>query len=523
MNIKTKKILSLIGIFSSGILLANDTTSHTFFSVRPQFQGAMPEKISLTYDRLHARECGIAGALEIVPFGGASVNGKALAKFFLPFDKRCIIAGEWGSEAVLDDTVDILANYFGVLTRPVSEVFGTGTLVDTNLTFQSLITLNPTQSVAGVGLAYRQKVNKCPERDIWLQVSFPIMNVKNHLGYKEKVINSGGGEVQTGFVGTVGDALRGQAVFGDHHFIYGKIYDCPKSKFGVADIEIILGFEKVRCEIFDRMWYGGIVIPTGNTPNGEYIWEPIVGNNHHWGLECGGEYRYQVWAHCEHDTSLWWHSLGHSQYLFTNTQRRSLDLKDKSWSRYIWLYTQQLPTFDILSITPGINVLTQKVRVSPRSNFNANTSVILKHCAFTAEAGYNTYYRQEEEVKLLHCFDEQAMIVGINEGNTTQFVTESNATMPHFLLSGPQDIHFDTEAATGAPRIVRITQADLNLSSAAHPCIVSHILYFTAAYQWDEEHVRYPTLLAAGGSYEFGSDNVVLDRWLIWGKLEFSF
>ena len=92
--------------------------------------------------------------------------------------------------------------------------------------------------------------------------------------------------------------------------------------------------------------------------------------------------------------------------------------------------------------------------------------------------------------------------------------------MRHFLAS--QSILFDVDPANPpAIRLVPIRQFDLDLSSAAHPCVVSHIIYVSGAYQWDD--IDWPTLLGAGASYEFGSDNLALHRWNIWGKLAISF
>jgi hypothetical protein len=522
---KKIKILALGSLISCSAL-ANDTTSHTFFSVRPQYIGSTPEKISLVYDRMLTRDCGIGGFLQLVPFGGSSINGHEVARFFLPFHKRSITAGEFNSEAAQNNTVDIIANYFGVFTRPISEVFAGDTLNITNLTFQSVISFDPKQSIGALGITYRQKIANWHDRDVWLQVSSPLERVKNDLGFKENIINPGGGslgpDVSEGFVGSVGDALHGCPVFGQKPFIFGKVPNGPRSKFGLADIEFLIGVDNKHCDIFHRSWYFGLYIPTGNTPNGEYIFEPIVGNNHHWGAILGGEYRYEIWTNENEDKTIWWHNCGHSYYLFSNTQRRSLDLKDKQWSRYIWLYENVMPTGNIMEVTPGINLLTRNLTVWPRTSFNANAGLIFEATCFIAEAGYNTYYRQEEEVKLNCHFgcDGGPMIVGIEEGpgEATVFATKSNATMPHYLHQ--QGIDNDRDYS-GDLRIVRITDQDLNLASAAHRALVSHIIYATLGYRWD--NTEFPTILAGGGSYEFAADNVGLDRWLIWAKLGVSF
>lgn len=526
------KRLPLLLLFSCAAVKANNYVSQTFFSIRPAFVDGTPERISLNYDRMWARDDGILSNLEIVPFGSQSTNGHELAQYFFPFNKCVLTAGEFGSEAVLDGTVDVMANYFGVLTRPVNEVYtGDGGLVTPNLTFQSNITINPKQTTYGVGLCYRQHVYQHqdhPNRDIWVQIAFPIMGVKNAINFCEQIVNPGGGDagvdVPNGFVGSIGDALRGFPVFGDKQFAFGKISDCPRTKAGVADIQLIAGFEDTSCHNFHRTWYGGVIIPTGNKPNGEYIFEPIVGNNGHWGLAIGGEFSYEWWESCDGDMCLWVYAYGYSYYLFENCQRRSIDLVDKQWSRYIWMYPTQLPNGSldnqlIFDIVPGINILTQNVKVSPRSTAIANTSLLFNTPCWSLEAGYNSYYMQEEQVCLANPWQVGPAIAGIDQDDTNMFVTKSNATMRHFL--NEQGINNDINITTREFQYTPIQQTDLDLKSAAHPATIAHIAYGAVGYRWD--CAKYPTLLGLGASYEWGSENTSLERWTIWGKWSISF
>lgn len=508
-------------------LNANDTTGHTFFSVQPQFHAVLPTKTSLIYDTVEAKQDGICAALQMVPFGSISQKPEELTTFFFPFGLKALIAGEFNSSAVKNNTVAIMANYFGVLTRPISEVYGTGTLEIDDLTFQSLVRFNPKQSTMGIGLTYKQKITDFhdPDKGWWIQISSPLMEVTNDLGFTETVINPGGGEVPEGFVGTIGDALRGDTVFGSKHFEYGKISDCPLKRWGLADIELFIGRDNNVCKDFLRMWYFGAVIPSGNKPKGEYIFEPIVGNNKHWGLVLGGEYSYPLWTNCNGDKSIIFHTIAHSQILFSNIQRRSFDLIDKQWSRYIWMYENQQAVADILNITPGINLLTLPCKVWPRTSSNTNVSFeFLVDCGFIAEAGYSTYYRQAEEVELCCPFGPGPIIAGINPENTKKFVSESQASMRAFLPF--QGVVYDQEpyafpAPTDpTPNLVFIQDSDIDLRSAAMPCVVSHILWATIGYNCSA--FKHPLIAALGGAYEYSPDNNALHRLTIWAKFSVS-
>jgi hypothetical protein len=525
-NLMKKKLVLLCLLSTTSRIVANDAMSHTFFSIQPLFHAALSTKISLFYERNLMRENGIKTAIQVVPFYSQSLNEPGIAKFFLPFNKTSIVAGEFNSQAVLNNTVDVMANYFGVLTQPVDTVYaGDMGLQTTNLTFQSLIRFKPVQKVFGIGLSYKQKISNMEDdcKGWFVHLSSPIMKVTNDLGYSESVINEGGGEVPEGYVGTVGDALSGQTVFGNSKFEYGKISPCGGlTRWGLGDIECGVGFETIFCDHFHGMWAGGIVIPTGNKPKGEFIFEPIVGNNGHFGLIYYGEYSYQVWQNPAQSKSIWFHLNGFSQYLFGNLQHRSFDLLDKQWSRYMWVYRTDVspatvsPEYQM----PGINVFTQPVHVWPRSSFNANNSFVFKTNGFVAEAGYSTYYRQEEEVKLACPWPDNVYIVGIDQTNTTVFVTESNATMRRFLNT--QGINFDTDPNNPAePNIIAVSENDLDLRSAAHPCTISHALWGSLGYQWND--ICIPTLISGGGSYEFSSENLALHRWTVWAKAMLSF
>ena len=74
-NLSLLMLVSIVGIaYGSSTpqsLKGGDATGQTFFYARPQFQDAMPEKISLfRNDRALARECGWGGAFQAVVFGG---------------------------------------------------------------------------------------------------------------------------------------------------------------------------------------------------------------------------------------------------------------------------------------------------------------------------------------------------------------------------------------------------------------------------------------------------------------------
>lgn len=500
----------------SSIAHAQNLSGHTIFFPKMPFQSATPELISLFYDRMDARSpVGRTGALQIVPFVTRSRLGRdhdsnQIGTFLLPFNKDVLNTGELGSQVYENHAADLIANYFGVLTADPFIPITTPQIFNvTDLTFESRISLNPRQTIAAVGIHYVQKLTAGTKTPIWASLSFPIMQVRNEQHFCENVIDPGGGDVQPGFVGSIGAALHGQTVFHNKHFMYGKVADCALKKTGVGDIELKIGRESVHTDICVLEGYGGLVIPTGNKPQAEFIFEPVVGNNHHLGIIMGTNYSFEMWS--SEFSSIWLEGVIDSRFMFENTQKRTFDLIDKQWSRYIWLYPNA-DAIPIIDIEPGVNFLTQQVCVHPRFAFTINTAFVFTGMHYDVELGFNRYMRQAEKVKLCN-FQEGPGIAGIDFSNTDVLATANNSTMK-FLAP------FDTNQ-DGAPIFIPIQKEDINLASGAQPAMLTNIIYLALGYHND--FTEYPYFFGFGGSYEVSVDNTGLDRGMLWAKGGVSF
>lgn len=542
-----RKWLVLVLCCSGVAIRAHITTSRTFFSIYPPFQCGSPEHILLFFNPLYASfnnnkiqknvwswsNCW-GGTVQATVFGGRSTRPKELARYFLPFNKTEIIAGEFGSQAFINNTIDVIANYFGVLTAnplagntplPPPPAPANTSFITDDLTFQSTIKLKPQHSFAGLGLQYRQYVTRRDDGSgCWIQISAPIMWVKNVLNFVETIINKGAQgtpQVPTGFVGSIQDALLGKPVFGDKVFKFGKIAVCgERTKVGVADIQLTFGCMHVQHEQCFLQWYAGITIPTGNKPKARFIFEPIVGNNRHVGVHFGTVNGFAI---AQNNTSaIWLYTRLQGQYLFHNTQTRSFDLISKHWSRYIWVYANK-DAVPFADLCPGINFLTREVEVRP--GFTGMCSVRLAHFhgQSTVQLGYRLFGRANEKIEFCSSFCESFGIAGIDfddvsntgAGKNGKANTQSRANIRLF-----EDALNDEDAA-GLPAFVPIKAEDIDPESAAHPCILTHTIHGTAGYQWE---VRDCFVHAGiGMSYEFSGATAVLNRWMVWASCGVSF
>ncbi len=490
----------------------NFHTSKSFFTVQPIFRVTSPEVLSIKRDNIAIIENEKRFNFDITPYFGQSYDHKALAKYFLPFEKSTIIAGEFGSTAGQSGTLDVIANYFGVLTAayPVQG----DTIVPTlfNYTFQSELTFEPKQTFFGATLSYRQHLSRYMDRGFWFEIVVPIEHVKNDIGLKEKIIDAGGPNkndpaVPAGSVGNMTEA------FAQSTWKYGKIAG-PQSTTGIADAYLKVGLIFVK-EIERHLFsYIGLIGPTGNKPTSQFLFEPVVGNNGHFGLFFGTSGGFRIWSECE--TSIYFAIDTSGTGFAPNTQTRSFDLKDKSFSRYMWVYLDRNST----TTSPGINSFTQLLDVHPGSMRDLNTAYIFKHCGFEWEVGYHFHSRSPEDVKLSRTWQPNVAIASIIASDDTFNFggTSRNGATINNYLGVKNDL---TNTIDGTDTYKTIQESDLNLESAAHPSVVAHTLYTTFSYNWAER--RHPIFLGGGGSFDFAPDNAAMLRWMAWFRLGIMF
>jgi hypothetical protein len=488
------------------------TESHTFFSVRPQYQSASPERVSLFRgEQTDLRDNGWGGAVQLAFFGGRSTRRDELACFFTPFGKEQLSVKE-----TPDATTDIDARNFNVRTA--------------NGNFASTISFAPRQTIFGLGMTYRQNLNtlmdwNCDDRTWWFEISSPLTHVKNRMHLEENVINNGGVVLPapTGLPATQVLVPNMEAAFKQAAWNFGKIDKSTKNDSRttrLADIELKVGYEWLNQECCGIESFLGVLIPTDNRVRSEYVFEAIVGHNKHWGIMSGTSAHFDIW-----DNNCW--NLNFcidmsSKYLFSRTETRSFDLKGKPWSRYLEVYANiaQANAAAALALagnteaalllsTPGINIFTQDMKIKPRFSHTMNLALVAKNSSWQAELGYNMFVRQAECAKLKNAWQEVAAI---------KAATGLGATNKFRLINAPLD-PMVTAPANYNDNIIKAS--DLDLESATHPCILSHNFYGAAGYRWDD--MCYPIFIGIGGSYEFAQDNATLSRFLGWGKFGISF
>lgn len=472
-----------------------DFSGHTFFSIRPQFQSQDPEKIAFfRNDRMYYDCDGWGGAFQMAFFGGETRRGKDLAKWFMPCGKTELLVRQ-GTDFV-DGTFtprDVDANQFNIET-----VEGD---------FESRITMCPEQSVFGIGFDWKQMFT-CKDdgtMGFWGEVSLPVTRVRNKINFKETIINDGGGEAGTGAPANMTEAFVAESL--QFARIDNDSDKCLFEEWGVAGVEIKAGYNFMETDCYHIDAWIGVVAPAGNTPNGRRVFEPIVGYNGHTGLMIGGSYGYDCW---QTECGMWRVEADLvSKYFLKNCERRTVDVCDKQWSRYMKVYASQEDALaGIDNATQAANIFTLNMDVTPRFTFNYSTAVIYESdSGFGAEIGYNFWARQSEKICVKN-FPTEAAFADVTESQ----------------INPARTIAYQNELATpygAADNYAPITLEDLNLNSAAHVAAMTQTFYGALGYDYDI--CDWQGWANIGAEYEYSTNNAGLNRWTVFGKLGVAF
>mgnify|MGYP000869411220 FL=1 len=402
MVIKKNNIVFLgffISLLTSMTSLQAVVYGKSFFVLPAFFRPASPEQIAALRYQLQVGEAnkGCHQQFTVTPFGGGSVDSsKHLAEYFLPYhggNKKTLIAGELGSQAVNDNSVDLIAKYFGVLTAPLP-ANNDDQYFPSDYTFQSTLTFDPQQNFSGINFNYRWHLSRYLDKGFWIELGLPLTHVSNNLRMTEEITTAGGPTgnnpiVPEGYFGNMTQALKQEA------YNYGKI-DGPVTKLGFGDLQFRVGYVYANESHYYLNTYLGILVPMASKPTNEFLFEPTIGSNGHFGGFSGASVGVRIWSRCEQ--SIYWILDTAGTLLFSTHQLRSIDLQGRPWSRYLPVFLSDSAT----QMNPGINLFTLPVEIVPDTVRDLNIAFVYKHEGFHAEFGYHFYGRSTEKIKTLH-------------------------------------------------------------------------------------------------------------------------
>lgn len=515
----------------------------SYFNAPPPFRPASPELVSANRYSLeidHAKR----SQFSLMFFGSTTLGSNHFARYILPncgqHTRKTLIAGEPGSAAAnsVNNKLDLQAKYFNVLTAALP---ANGDLYDkADYQFQSELTFAPARQVFAINFDYRYHISNYLDRGWWVEVVAPLVFAQNDLNMQEEIIAAGGPNgnnpsVPEGYFGNMTDALKQNA------WNFGKI-DGKQSKAGFSDVQLRLGYTYATEQHYFLNGYFGMSIPFSGLPSNEFLFTPNISSNHI-GLFTGYAAGIRVWAKCE--KSIYWVMDTAGTFFFAKNQQRSLDLQGRPWSRYLPVFLSKSAT----QMNPGINSFTLPVQVTPDTVRDLNIAFVYKQNGLHVECGYHFYGRGAEKLQLLHNIDNN-LVVGDNLAVASDLEVEPScpdATLD-FIYRAPASnggVQYSKDAASiktylqvnndqtnvgtveGGVSVLPtniylpLTNDDLDLTSGAHPAMISNTLYGALGYHWQD--LRYPVFAGFGAGYEIGSDDAALHQIVAWGRLDIAF
>lgn len=264
--------------------------------------------------------------------------------------------------------------------------------------------------------------------------------------------------------------------------------DNGKDLTRLADIQADLGWNFIREPNYHLGLFVRAVAPTGNRPEGTWLFEPVVGNGHHWELGGGITGSALFWRAQEENIHVGLSVDANITHLFNALQGRVFDLKGLPLSRYMPGYKSNLP-----EVSPLANLTATTINSSFAVQADVVAMVNFTWKNWTTDLGYNFWALTRENLKCStwsnNCFAKGIIQNGVifSDGidNNWTFdrgsnINEYNPPIGYNPILTTDDIDYDGARTKG----------------------MSHKLFVHGAYNWvDREIVPF---IGLGGEVEFG-------------------
>ena len=203
---------------------------------------------------------------------------------------------------------------------------------------------------------------------------------------------------------TITQALSGNFLFGDMQepWCGGKFDFARQTRNGLADIDVIFGYNLCNDDCYHFGFYVISVLPTGKKRKNLFILNPVVGNGKHYEIGGGLTAHTVLWSGEDSNIALFIE--GNVTHLFNSRQCRTFDLKDNGpFSRYVLLkeYDTDGTMFTYNNILISANCFTtREVDVSLAVKGDASIKLAYRWCGFGLDVGYNIYGHSSETIDL---------------------------------------------------------------------------------------------------------------------------
>ncbi|MBA3752103.1 hypothetical protein H0X06_04905 [Candidatus Dependentiae bacterium] len=212
------------------------------------------------------------------------------------------------------------------------------------------------------------------------------------------------GEDSVNTAETIKQALSGRFLFGDMQtpWCSGKFNFTRATRNGLADIDVILGYNIINDDCYHLGLYGQAVLPTGKKQKSVFVFDPTIGNGKFFELGAGLSAHTVLWSGEDSNVALFLE--GNVTHMFRTRQCRLFDFNDNGpFSRYMLL--KEFNT-NGTSFTYANNLIsatcfaTREVDVSVAIKADFSLKLAYRWCGLGIDLGYNGYGHSHESIEL---------------------------------------------------------------------------------------------------------------------------
>jgi len=342
---------------------------------------------------------------------------------------------------------------------------------------------------------------------------------------------------------SIRQALSGQIPFGDMHtpWQFGKFSCGPLYKTGVANIDVLLGWNFILTHDYHTGAYLQITLPTSNKPRGEYIFEPILGNAGYW--ELGGGFTGHTTLFEQGCQNISIYAKASFTSILRSYEIRSFDFKSQGpLSRYLLLKNFTAKDEYNKNLFNAINYNTHAVYAGGNSKVELACKLAYLYGQWGIDLGYDFYFKSSEHLCInprIYPSDFTFSRLGIkgtepvcdqsnqnNQSNRLPLSTMLQSKLHDELAPDNTTQNNATITHAGSPDVcpVLVRTRDLDLNSARVPRQITHKFFWHISYT--RVNTCFEPQLGIGGEVEVDSSPKLLsslNQWGIWLKGALAF
>ncbi len=289
----------------------------------------------------------------------------------------------------------------------------------------------------------------------------------------------------------------------------GKFSTKKLHKFGVAGLHGDLGYDFYKNNHSYCAASVHIVAPTGSRPQGEYLFEPVIGANKSWQLGATLRAHHLIG---DADAKLGFYGYVVMTHLFKAQQTRVFSLKDNGpGSQLLLLKKYNAIGSQIEEGQRVANVLCGETKIGSSLMFDGSFLTQFNYQRFFLDLGYNFWLRTREERSNKVCLkgfaENQLGIKGNLPLASVQTIgcPDASPVCTYDLDTAHQSTLAQPAEADSVP--LYLQASDINFGSALHPTTWSHKFFGAFAFKW----ARW--MGSVSGSVEFGKKNYAVNQW----------